>query len=303
MILSMTGFVTHILSEGGYTVGVTVRSLNSRYLDLNLKLPRNFFQCEEPLRSLVKKMIRRGRIDLTVVVESEKKMGRFPPINEEAVKSYWYQLRELSRVLPDAKPPEFKDILLIPYIYDHLSFEMLSQENGELAEKSCPVILKACQEAIERLNEVKAKEGRSLLRVFERILENMKSLVLAIESRRDEISSSLGERIKEKMKKVLEDASIVLDEHLILQEVALIADRIDITEEIVRLRAHIERFSELIFDEKNMADGKQLDFLVQEMHREATTMGSKLADLVVSENIVLLKTEIAKLKEQVQNIE
>ncbi|MEJ5299447.1 MAG: YicC/YloC family endoribonuclease [Thermodesulforhabdaceae bacterium] len=302
MIVSMTGISRHNVSEEGYIVTCEVKSLNSKYLDLNVKLPRKVNICEEEIRSLVRSKCRRGRIDLFVNVEAVEKPRNIPSIDPNAFRMYWNELVFLSKIIPDLQHPTISDVLSIPYIFSAPTMESL--EDLEKEEKLlCSIVLKACEEALEKLGAMKRREGELLEAVCQKHLSIIESILNSIESRKSEVLLAMRDRMRERVSQLLADLSVKVDEHLILQEIAILADRTDISEELARLRAHVNHFRTIAFSNSTPADGKQLDFIVQEMHREANTIGSKSADLAISEFVVTLKTEIAKLREQVQNIE
>lgn len=298
MILSMTGMSRHSISEEGYTINCECKSLNSKYLDLHIKLPRIASLCEELVRSLVKNKFRRGRVEIYFNIETSEKLRPIPRINHHVFKMYWNELNFLSKLIPNLKPPTLQDILSIPYIFD-----VPSVENSEEEEKLCRLISKVCEECLEKLLEMKRYEGRSLEAICQEHISTIEHLLEEIEDRKDSVVVALRDRMRDRITKLIADLSGTVDDHLILQEIAILADRTDITEELSRLRAHVVHFKSLAFSDVNIADGRQLDFLVQEMHREANTMGAKASDILISEFVVSLKTEIAKLREQVQNIE
>jgi uncharacterized protein (TIGR00255 family) len=302
MIISMTGMSRHSLSEEGYMVTCEIKSLNSKYLDVNVKLPRTVSICEEEIRSLVRSKCRRGRVDVIIGVEAVEKPRHLPRIDPYAFRMYWNELMFLSKIIHNLRPPTISDVLSIPYVFHTPAVESL--EDLEKEEKIlCSIVIKACEEGLEKLGAMKRREGELLESVCQEHLKTIEALLDAIASRKDEMVLAMRDRMKERVSQLLADLSVSVDDHLILQEIAILADRTDISEELARLRAHVDHFRTLAFSDVTPADGKQLDFIVQEMHREANTMGSKSADLAISEFIVSLKTEIAKLREQVQNIE
>lgn len=302
MIISMTGMARHSISGEGYVVTCEFRSLNGKYLDLNIKLPRSAGMCEEIIRSLIKTRCRRGRIDVYINIEPVDKMRPLPRLDVRAFRAYWNELNLLSRLVPNLDPPTLRDVLSIPYIFDTSSAVDPDKQSEEEA-RLCELIAKACEEGLEKLSEMRLREGKLLEAECLKHLATIERLLDEVESRKDDMVIAVRDRIRERVERLLSDLSPGINDHLILQEVAIIADRTDISEELSRLRAHVVHFRTLALSPKEAADGKQLDFMVQEMHREANTMGAKSQDLAVSEIIVLLKTEIAKLREQVQNIE
>ncbi|MCX7823531.1 MAG: YicC family protein [Syntrophobacterales bacterium] len=299
MLTSMTGMIRHSINEEGYLVTCEIRSLNSKHLDVNVRIPKAVSICEESIRSLVKSKLRRGRIDLYINIESPKGLRSLPKLDHYAFRTYWNELTLLSKVIPNLGSPTLQDVLSIPYVFDTSPAE----KEEEKEEWLCRLMTKVCEEGLENLLEMKRHEGMALEAICEGHLRIIEKLLEEIDLRRENVVITIRERMKERVNKLLSDLSIRVDDHLILQEIAILADRMDISEELSRLRAHVAHFRSIAFSDKELADGRQLDFIVQEMHREANTMGSKASDLIISEIVVALKTEIAKLREQVQNIE
>ncbi|MGC8720285.1 MAG: YicC/YloC family endoribonuclease [Thermodesulforhabdaceae bacterium] len=302
MIISMTGMIRYSISEEGYAITCEIKSLNGKNLDINVRLPKLATMCEDKVRSVVRSKCRRGRIDLTVIVETTAKPKQLPHIDPYAFRFYYNELTILSKLIPGLRPPALNDLLSIPYIFETTA-SVDPEERLQEEERLCALILKACDEGLDKLHEMKRREGELLETVCDDHLRRIETLLNEVASRKDEVVIAMRDRMKERVDRLLQDLSATVEDHLILQEIAILADRVDISEELSRLRAHVAHFRKIAFSEKDFADGRQLDFLVQEMHREANTMGAKAADLVISEIVVALKTEIAKLREQVQNIE
>ncbi|HDL89895.1 MAG TPA: YicC family protein [Thermodesulforhabdus norvegica] len=295
MIFSMTGYSRAQISESGYSVTVDMKSLNGRTLDVLFRFPKGFMYLESEARSIVRKHLRRGRIECVVTVDVEDPKLKAPPIQPDVFLFYWNQITDLARSIPNSSFPTLSDVLRIPYIYDHSKDEKQQELFSEL-------LLRAVNEAVEKLVTMRLEEGSILEKACRNHLETIESIVESIEKRRDEVVADLRTKIFERMREILKEFSIDPDEEKIIQEVAFLAEKSDITEELVRLKGHISHFRKLL-NADEAVDGRQLDFLVQEMHREATTLGNKSADLEISVKVVDLKAEIARLREQVQNIE
>lgn len=295
MLYSMTGYGKASITEEGFTVTVEIRSLNGKALDTIVRLPRGFVGYDHDVRSIIKERLRRGRIEVYVNLEALSPDLKAPSINAELFRAYWYQLTEISYSLPSGTSPKMGDVIHIPYIFEQNALE-------EHIEVFIGIMKKATQIALEKLISMREEEGRILAEACSQYLRNVEELSEEIENQRTHLLATLKERIHTRVCELLEDKSIVVDEYRLIQEVAFLTERSDITEEIVRLRSHIKHFQSLMAS-PGPTDGRQLDFLVQEMQREATTLGAKASDLDIASKVVNLKTEIAKLREQVQNIE
>lgn len=293
MISSMTAFGRTQKEESGYLMTVEIRTLNSRGLDVVLRLPKNFIEFEDSCRKLIGRKIKRGRIEVFVQIESTKMEQKAPPISTALSRYYWEQLGDLHRQLPGSDPPRFQDLLRIPHIYE---------TREEIQDRETLGGLLACcvEEALARVLRMRALEGDSLLKDCTARLEALRQELATVESRKDLVLIEYQQKIRDRVRELLEDTEI--DEARLLQEVAYLAERSDINEEMVRLRSHIDQMSELLAGNAP-SDGRRLDFLTQELHREANTIGVKTGDLEAIQAVVRMKSEIGKLKEQVQNIE
>ncbi len=295
MIYSMTGYSRATLSNAGFSVTVDIKSLNGRNLDVVVRFPKEFVYLENDVRQNIKGKLRRGRVEVFVSVEIENPYLKAPPIDPEVFRSYWDQLVLLSVSTPSISFPSTGDIVRIPYVFD----KSRDEKSREIIEG---LIVQSVHTAVDKLVQMRKEEGRMLEEACRKHLGVIENFVDRIEARRDVIVKSIRNNIVKRLNQLLEDVSISIDENRILQEAALLADRSDITEELVRLKSHIRHFVKLLSEEEP-ADGRKLDFLVQEMQREANTLGVKSLDVELSALVVELKTEIAKLREQVQNVE
>ncbi len=295
MIYSMTGYSRVSLSDGGFSVTVDIKSLNSRNLDVVVRFPKEFIYLENDVKQNIKSKLRRGRVEVFVNIEIENPYLKAPPIDPEVFLSYWNQLVLISMSIPGVSSPSVGDIVRIPYVFD----KSRDEKSQEIIET---LIVQSVHAAIDKLIQMRAEEGRMLEEACRKHLGIIEDFVNKIEARRGVIVNNIRDNITRKLKQLLRDVSISIDENRILQEAALLADKSDITEELVRLKSHIRHFVKLL-SEGQSADGRKLDFLVQEMQREANTLGVKSPDVDLSALVVELKTEIAKLREQVQNVE
>ncbi len=293
MIHSMTGFGRSRKEEAGYTISVEMRALNARQLDISVRIPKNFFEFEDLCRKLIAKKIRRGRIDAFIQIESTDVRQKAPRISLELAQYYWSQLQEIHREIVHSEEPSLDHLLRVPHIYEMPEAVIDSEAIRELVSS-------AMSEALDQVLRMRALEGESLLRDFMDRLAALRNDLSVVVSRREAVIEEYRTRLHERMKQLL--GGTEPDENRLLQEIAFIIDRADINEEIVRLGSHLGQVEAAVSSAKP-ADGRRLDFLIQELHREASTIGSKTTDLDTVQVVVRMKTEIGKLKEQAQNIE
>ena len=293
MIHSMTGFGRSRKEGAGYTISVEMRALNAKQLDISVRIPKNFFEFEDLCRKLIAKRIRRGRIDAFIQIESTDVRQKSPHISLELAQYYWSQLQEIHREIVRSERPSLDHLLRVPHIYEMPEAVIDSEAIKEL-------ISSAMSEALGQVLGMRALEGETLLRDFMDRLAVLRDDLSVVVSRREAVIEEYRARLHDRMKQLL--GGMEPDENRLLQEIAFIIDRADINEEIVRLGSHLGQVEAALTSEKP-ADGRRLDFLIQELHREASTIGSKTTDLDTVQVVVRMKTEIGKLKEQAQNIE
>lgn len=293
MICSMTAFGRTQKEAGGYSITVEIRTLNGRYLDIVLRLPKNYLELEEPLRKQISQAARRGRIEVFVQIESTEIEQKAPRLDIPLARYYWGQLQELQRELPGIDPPKLKHLLSIPYI-----FESRKVEGDREALRS--ILSEAVAETLKQVHDMRCREGEALLQDCLDRLKSLRQDLSIIDSRKDLILEDYQQRLRDRIQELLGEVQV--DENRILQEAACSAERADINEEIVRLNSHFQQMEAMLTAPRE-ADGRKLDFLTQELHREVNTIGSKTGDLEALQAVVRMKSEIGKLKEQVQNIE
>src|SRR5208283_3512186 len=289
----MTGFGRSRNEGAGYAVSVEMRALNAKQLDISVRIPKNFIEFEDLCRKLVAKRIRRGRIDAFIQIESTDVRQKAPLISLELAQYYWSQLQEIHREIARSEEPSLDHLLRIPHIYEMPEAVIDSEAIREL-------ISSAMSETLAQVLRMRALEGETLIRDFMDRLAALRDDLSVVASRREAVIEEYGTRLHERMKQLL--GGTEPDENRLLQEIAFIIDRADINEEIVRLGSHLGQVESILTGAKP-ADGRRLEFLIQELHREASTIGSKTSDLDTVQVIVRMKTEIGKLKEQAQNIE
>ena len=292
MVKSMTGFGRCEFSDDAKKITVEMKSVNHRYLDLNLKMPKklNFF--EASIRNLLKDYIQRGKVDVFITYEDFTENHFSLHYNKEMAKSYMNYLNEMSSDFSLENDVRISVLSRYP--------EVFSLEEMEIDEEELWADLeKAVKGAAEQFVQSRITEGENLKRDLIEKLDGILTYVADIEKRAPEIISEYRKKLSDRVREMLSDASI--DEARILTEVTLFADKICVDEEIVRLRAHVEHMKQTLSEGGSV--GRKLDFLAQEMNREANTILSKANDLKTSEHAIDLKTDIEKVREQIQNVE
>ncbi len=295
MIVSMTAFARTEKEESGYRITIEIKTLNGRYLDIVLRFPKNLPEIEEPARKRIAQLLRRGRVEVLAQVEAPQLQSNAPRIDPLLAKSYWKQLQDIHALLPGTDPPEIQNLLNIPYIFE-------AKETVADRDVLSPLLLEALADALEKIQAMRAREGETLLRDIAGRLELLREEAAFIAGRKEVVLAEYQARLREKIQELMGAQAGEPDPNRLFQEVAIMAERSDITEEIVRLQSHFEQIGKLLAGDRP-ADGRTLDFITQELHREVNTIGSKSGDLEIIQSIVRMKSEIGKLKEQVQNIE
>ena len=289
---SMTGYGRAELKTRLGKFIVEISSVNSRFLDYYLKLPRQLYPLEIKIKELVAEKISRGKININVELEeSESAPGKYT-INENAVKEYYRQLLALKKRFKLAGEITVRDLLLLPDVAEP---ELLTYDLDSIWKGLQKVMRKALGEMIV----MRAQEGRALASDMKVRLSKMDKSAVDIEKKSANAVDIYREKLKRRIKELLE--APLTDSNRLEEEVILFADRTDITEELTRLRIHIEQFGKTLKQKEQI--GKKLNFILQEMNRETNTIGAKCSEFAISSHVIHLKEEIEKLREQVQNIE
>ncbi len=293
MIISMTGFGRGEATENGLTATVEIKSLNSRYLDLSIRLPQRLQDKELILKELVQKTISRGKLNINVHVTESDSGEPHIKVDEVKVKAYARILREVQEAAGIEGSLNVRNITGFGDVF------ITQEDDEEILEKKWSVALKALNSAVENLIAMRTQEGNQLkndlIERIENIEANLKDIEKVTNGRVEEIRNKLRERIQQ----LFDDENF--DKERLETEVAVIADKMDITEEIVRMRAHLKFFIEAI--EQAEPAGRRLNFLTQEMNRELNTIGSKANDSEIAHHVVRSKETLEQIREQVQNVE
>lgn len=292
LIKSMTGFGRGEVVSDQCKITVEIKAVNHRYCDLNIKMPKKLNSLEASVRNRIKESVSRGKIDVYIGFENLSERGICVRLNEALGREYYRVIKELGENLGIADDVTAYRIARMPEV---LSVE---EELFDL-EGTGEQLLKAVGLALLQFVESREKEGTHLKADIFQKLEGMKSKISVVEERYPELAREYRARLEEKVKELLEDST--LDEGRIAAEVVIYSDKICVDEETVRLRSHIRAMEEELRSGGNV--GRKLDFIAQEMNREANTILSKSNDMSVSGAAIDLKTEIEKIREQVQNIE
>tara|TARA_B100000315_G_scaffold146021_1_gene134876 strand:- start:167 stop:1042 length:876 start_codon:yes stop_codon:yes gene_type:complete len=291
MVQSMTGYSRSEMKNEEMVCVIETRSVNNRFLDISVRLPRKLMEIELKIKKKVKEKFSRGSMEINVSFNNEKKEANLTT-DLEMANVYKKILEELRTSLGVKQEIDLKDLLQFKEIIKYEPPEENIDELWEMIKKNLDVALK-------KLQETRFLEGTALL---EDILNRIKSIlekVECIKGQQPMILENYKKKLAERLTKLLEGQKI--DENRLLQEAAILADRSDISEEIVRLESHLKQF--VILTKGDEAIGRQLEFLNQEMLREANTITSKASDYKVSQSVVEIKAELEKIREQIQNIE
>jgi len=292
MIKSMTGFGRGNYEESGRSFVIEIKSVNHRYLDVNVKMPRAMISLEERIRKAISETISRGKIDVFVTQNNYEKEDMVASFNEHLADSYVKCLQEIKErysVRDDIS------VSLIAKFPDVISLQKDEQDLEDIW-KTAEVPLKM---AIEALVSMREREGEKLKEDIVTRCNNVAELVKKVELRAPLVVKEYKERLEQRLKDLLNDA--VIDENRIAMEIAIFADRSNIDEEIVRLKSHLAQ----MIDNTKLEEpvGRKLDFILQELNRETNTIGSKANDAELVQIVLNMKNEIEKIREQVQNIE
>jgi len=288
----MTGFGRGEREEGGRVFSVEIRCVNNRYLDVKLKLPRGVQAFEERIRKLVGAVHQRGRVDLQLTINGGGARNQRVLLNEELASSYCEAIMRLSERFGLGLELTPQQLASFPDV-------MVREEEPEDIEALWIPVEKALREALENCDAMRQQEGGALATDLSLRLDHFADVVSIIEKRIPELVLQRQSALQERLAKLLD--SVVLDQDRLAQEVAILADKTDVTEEIVRLHSHMEQFSSFL--KEDGAIGRKLDFLIQEFLREVNTTVSKISDAGIAQHTVELKSELEKMREQVQNIE
>ncbi|MFO7637477.1 MAG: YicC/YloC family endoribonuclease [Clostridia bacterium] len=290
MAVSMTGYGMHILENDRIAVKVEMKSVNNRYLDINIRMPKNIFFMEEPIRKTIRKEMARGKVDVFINILRLENTEARVRLDKDLAGAYHRALLDLKQTFGlrgTVRPTHVAGLPGVVTVEEDANDPAYSED-----------VMEAVRRAAGKMKEMKRTEGQEMATDMLSKTDMMEKMVGEIKGFAEQVPAEYKERLSQRISELLQDGQV--SEERIAQEVAFIADKACVDEEIIRLKSHILQFR------NNMAKsdcGKKLDFIVQEMNREANTIGSKANSLEITDRVVELKYLIEKLREQAQNIE
>lgn len=291
MLKSMTGYGAASQADDGLAINVEIRTLNSKFLDLGLKLPKAFTDKELSIRNLVSEVLQRGKVSLSIDYNNQQETSLKQQYNEELFVKYYEKLKRLSDKVVAPQDELFKLALNSPDVIVNAQPEGVGEEDWD---KVLPLI----QEALQKCNAFRVKEGAELQEKFVSYIEKISSNLAEVEKLDPERTKRIKNRIKGNLAEVVEEED--LDKNRLEQELIYYIEKLDITEEKVRLKSHLNHFSEIL--KESGSSGKKLGFISQEIGREINTIGSKANDAAIQKHVVGMKEELEKIKEQLLNV-
>ena len=292
MVKSMTGYGRAREMRNGRDITVEVRSVNNRYLDCTVKMPRAYIFAEDRMKARVQQAISRGKVDVFVTIDASAADEAVVAVNEPLARGYYEALTRLKTMfsLPGEVTPE-----VLAKFPDVLAVTKAEEDVDAIAADICAVL----DDALAAYNDMRAVEGEKLAADVAGRVTTIETVVGRVEERSPQTVAAYRQRLEAKMQEVLQSTTI--DESRILTEAAIFADKIAVDEETVRLRSHIAQLRAMLASDEPV--GRKLDFLIQEVNRECNTIGSKCSDLTIAQDVVNMKAEVEKIREQVQNME
>ncbi len=292
LVKSMTGFGRKQLADHGYTVSCEIRSVNHRYLDSNIRLSRRYASLEDSIVELIKKYVTRGRIEISINIEKIETASRNIKVDKELALTYYSNLKEIAEILNISEQIKVIDLFRLPEVFN-------LEDREEDLEKLWSVLSLCIDDAMQDLIVMREREGRNLAKDILMRNNLIAGMVEELEARSPIVVKEHTEKLRHRISELITQE--FNDEQRILQEAAIFADRTSVTEEIIRLKSHVNHLV-VLMDEPD-SNGRKCDFLVQEMFREINTIASKANDVEMSKIVVNAKAELEKMREQLQNIE
>jgi uncharacterized protein (TIGR00255 family) len=291
MISSMTGYGKAVITDKNYSVEVEIKSINSRYLDLSLKIPRLLADKEFEIRNFLKEKVKRGKISLSVYIEKNGQLNGFSNLNYDSLESIYSMLLDIKNRLSLKSEITLENILQFQSV-------IFSEDKAE-NQAEFEITLKAISQAIDEMDKMRMTEGNLIKDDLTNRIDTISNAVDLISKNNPEIISVYHSRLVERAAEIYNEFQ--LDKDRLNLELALLSEKYDVTEECVRLKSHISQFMETINNSEDA--GRKLNFILQEMNREANTINSKSISTEVTNYGIKIKEEIEKIREQIQNIE
>ena len=294
MVKSMTGYGRARQTLNGRDITVEVKSVNNRYLDTTVKLPRAYIFSEDAIKQRVQRAVSRGKVDVFVSIDASGADATVVTVNEPLAEAYLAALRKIGAMSPSMLRGEYSavDVARFP---DVLTVTKADEDLESVQTDLCAVL----DEALAAYNAMRATEGGKLAADIASRLDAIEALTGKVEARSPETVKEYREKLTARMQEVLQSTAV--EESRILTEAAIYADKIAVDEETVRLRSHLSQLRGMLESDEPM--GRKMDILIQEVNRESNTVGSKCNDVEIARVVVELKAEVEKIREQVQNIE
>ncbi len=293
MIRSMTGYGRGEYKDNNTSFVVEMKSVNHRYSDIIIRMPKKFSSLEERIRQLIKLHIKRGRVEVYINYESQEEDNILIKPNMDLVNQYYNSIKEIKNNLNLPTEIKVDSLINLPNVFE-------LEEKEENLEDIWRLLEISTKEALDKLIQMRESEGLKLSKDIEKRSHYIYDIVKKIEKKAPIVIKEYRDKLIERISNLTEDA-IEVDENRLALEVSIYADKSNITEEVVRLFSHIEQLNKTINEEGVI--GRKLDFLIQEMNREINTIGSKSSDIEISNLVIEVKSELEKIREQVQNIE
>jgi uncharacterized protein (TIGR00255 family) len=291
MLISMTGFGQSQVSNRDYRVTVEIRTVNHRFLDFSIKIPKAINSREKDIKEIIKKKISRGRVSVNVSVESERPEYQVR-INRPLMERYMRVLEDFGKKHGLSGRLDINTLAMLPDVF-------VQEENGGISDKQWQLVKQASEKALAECVGMRLAEGRVIETDLRKRMKIINRLVEKIERQAPKALAASRGAFRERLQQLVQGAKVDRDRWM--TEMSILADRLDFTEELTRLKSHIGQFAQCL--DEDGAVSKKLTYILQEIHREITTVGSKASNAGIIENVVLLKEESEKLREQVQNIE
>lgn len=291
MIKSMTGFGKSILINEQREYQIEMKSVNHRYLDINVRIPRQLMYLEEAIKKEISSKIKRGKIEVFINFQDKKQEGEKVLINKDMAKAYIQQLQELAKETGISPEIEITEIAKMPEVLN-ITF---NQEDEKIKQE----IIELTRDATSKMEDMKKFEGIKMAEDINKRMDKINEKITKISCNSTGLIEEYIVKLEKRVKEILKTEEV--DKSRLAQEVVIYADKCSIEEEITRLRSHVKQFKEML--ESDTAVGKKLDFLIQEMNRETNTIASKANQLEIINEVVEIKTELENIREQIQNIE
>lgn len=294
MLLSMTGFGHSSIDRDGIHVASEIKSVNNRYLKLSVRLPDAIARFESDIERVVRARVSRGSVQLGIRIRLPAGQSEHS-IDQDVLRAYQLQLKTMKPEVPTWAPPTMGELLQLPGVVVDSEFP------EDLVNALWPAVEAAINEALNHFHDFREREGESMRQDLDRQCEVIERELSTVASEAPQTITEYRDKLLERVRRLIGDASVSIGENDIIREVALFADRCDINEEITRLRSHIEQFRRMLNGPQSQ--GRKLEFIGQEMFREINTIGSKANSVTIAHSVVEMKAAIERIREVLQNVE